>query len=226
MGFNYSPKIVTDGLVLYLDAANSKSYPGSGTTWGDLSRSQNNGALINSPTFNSANGGSIVFNGTNQYIDGGTYINIASYSSFSIGLTINPSSLTTYRPFMSFSEGTGGTQWQIWAGFNSSGNIYLEQRSLADYSLTSSSTFSTENYYYVLITWNGVTTSLYVNNSLQGFTTIPAISNSTKRFNIGYFPGVGYFAGKIANTQIYNRALTATEIQQNYNATKSRFGLT
>jgi hypothetical protein len=66
MGFNYSPKIVTDGLVLYLDAANSKSYPGSGTTWGDLSRSQNNGALVNGPTFSSANNGILTFNGSNQ----------------------------------------------------------------------------------------------------------------------------------------------------------------
>jgi hypothetical protein len=63
MAFNYSPKIIQDGLVLYLDAANTKSYPTTGTTWTDLSRSGNNGTLINGPTFNSGNGGSIVFDG-------------------------------------------------------------------------------------------------------------------------------------------------------------------
>ena len=78
MAFNYSPNIITDGLVLYLDAANTKSYPGSGTTWRDLSKSQLNGTLTNGPTFNSANGGSIVFDGTNDYVD-----NIGDLSSFS-----------------------------------------------------------------------------------------------------------------------------------------------
>jgi hypothetical protein len=69
MGFNYSPKIVTDGLVLCLDAANSRSYPGSGTTWFDLSGNGNNGTLANGPTFNANNNGSIVFDGTNDYVE-------------------------------------------------------------------------------------------------------------------------------------------------------------
>jgi hypothetical protein len=67
MAFNYSPKIVTDGLVLYLDAANPKSYPGTGTAWNDISRGGNNGTLVNGPTFDSTNGGSIVFDGVNDY---------------------------------------------------------------------------------------------------------------------------------------------------------------
>jgi hypothetical protein len=67
MAVNYSPKIITDGLVLYLDAANTRSYPGSGTVWSDLSRGGNNGTLRNGPTFNSGNGGSIVFDGVNDY---------------------------------------------------------------------------------------------------------------------------------------------------------------
>ena len=71
MAFNYSPKISTDGLVLCLDAANTKSYPGSGTVWSDLSRGGNNGTLTNGPTFNSGNGGSIVFDGVNDYVDCG-----------------------------------------------------------------------------------------------------------------------------------------------------------
>ena len=76
MAFSYSPKIVTDGLVLYLDAANNRSYPGSGTTWTDLSRGGNNGTLTNGPTFNGANGGSIVFDGTNDFIDCGNASNL------------------------------------------------------------------------------------------------------------------------------------------------------
>jgi len=68
MAVGYNPRIVTDGLVLALDAGNTKSYPGSGTTWTDLSGNGNTGTLTNGPTFDSANGGSIVFDGTNDYV--------------------------------------------------------------------------------------------------------------------------------------------------------------
>ena len=68
MTTSYSPLIVTDGLVMYLDAANPKSYPGTGTTWTDISRNNNNGTLTNGPTFSSANLGSIVFDGSNDAI--------------------------------------------------------------------------------------------------------------------------------------------------------------
>ena len=68
MSFSYSPKVVTDGLVLYLDAANPKSYVSGSTAWNDVSRGGNNGTLTNGPTFNSANGGSIVFDGVNDYV--------------------------------------------------------------------------------------------------------------------------------------------------------------
>ena len=68
MAFSFSPRIVTDGLVLYLDAANQRSYPGSGTTWSDISRGGNNGTLVNGPTFDPGNGGSIVFDGVDDYV--------------------------------------------------------------------------------------------------------------------------------------------------------------
>lgn len=63
------PNIVTDGLVLYLDAANTKSYPGSGTTWNDLSGNGNNGTLINGYIFNSIGNGNLVFDGSNDYVN-------------------------------------------------------------------------------------------------------------------------------------------------------------
>ena len=69
MSINYNPRIVTDGLVLLLDAGNTKSYPGTGTTWTDISRNGNNGTLTNGPTFDSANGGSLVFDGVDDYVN-------------------------------------------------------------------------------------------------------------------------------------------------------------
>ena len=68
MSGSISRKLVTDGLILYIDAANSKSYPDSGTTWFDLTSNNNNGVLTNGPTFDSANGGSIVFDGVDDYV--------------------------------------------------------------------------------------------------------------------------------------------------------------
>ena len=67
MALSHSPSIVTNGLVLCLDAANSKSYPGSGTTWTDLSGRGNNGTLVNGVGYNSGNLGSLVFDGVDDY---------------------------------------------------------------------------------------------------------------------------------------------------------------
>ena len=72
MAFNRGPKIVTQGLVLALDAASNNSYPGSGTTWKDLSGNNNTGTLVNGPTFSSANGGTFILDGSNDYINAGS----------------------------------------------------------------------------------------------------------------------------------------------------------
>ena len=84
MGLSHSPRIVTDGLVFCVDAANKRSYPGVGTTWTDLTANKNNGTLTNGPTFDSANGGSIVFDGTNDYVDLGSSLSISTSSPFSV----------------------------------------------------------------------------------------------------------------------------------------------
>ena len=68
MSFHYFPKIVTDGLIFYVDASNPKSYDTTGTTWNDISRNNNNGVLTNGPTYNSSNLGNIVFDGTNDFV--------------------------------------------------------------------------------------------------------------------------------------------------------------
>ena len=87
--FAYSPKIITNGLVLYLDAGNSLSYPGSGTIWTDLSRSQVSGSLLNGPTYNSANNGSIVFDGSNDYVDCGNNSSLNAPDEITLSAWIN-----------------------------------------------------------------------------------------------------------------------------------------
>jgi hypothetical protein len=91
MATKYSPKVVNDGLVLYLDAANTKSYPGSGATWYDLSGNDNNGELIANPEYNTANNGNIILNGSTQYVTCGnsSSLNLTSSGSLSIWCKIN-----------------------------------------------------------------------------------------------------------------------------------------
>jgi hypothetical protein len=91
MAFNYSPKVVTDGLVLYLDAANPNSYVSGSTTWRDISRGGSNGTLINGPTYSSANGGSIVFDGTNDYVNCGDILNYSNNFSANCWVSVSTS---------------------------------------------------------------------------------------------------------------------------------------
>ena len=106
MAYQNSPRIITDSLVLCLDAGNRKSYPGSGTSWLDLTRN-NNGTLTNSPTFSSANMGGIVFNGTNTYVSFGS-ITLSSTRTFIVWFKVNTSD-ATYRRIVTFSADDTGT---------------------------------------------------------------------------------------------------------------------
>jgi len=239
MAFNYSPKVVTDGLVLYLDAANNRSYPGSGTTWTDLSRGGNNGTLVNGPTFNSGNGGSIVFDGTNDYIQ--TPIQTIS-RPWTFSTWFNFTSLTANGGFNTFfGQDTSvsiprGTFYFQKAGITTEG----VEANKVNFSIvkTDGSIVPTNglnvlqinkwyNYTAVLTTTN---ISLYENGILQNTTTNSdsfITPNTNVVLNAGYYNNnvTDYWPGKSSIFQMYNRALSATEVLQNYNATKTRFGL-
>jgi hypothetical protein len=223
MAFNYSPKIVTDGLVLYLDAANQYSYVSGSTSWNDISRGGNNGTLVNGPTYNSANGGSIVFDGTNDYINIGTFQSLINSFTVSFygrlpggGFNIF-GFYNTDSPYNGWGIGYAqnpfnGTRINFWDGTSwKDPNIVVVDNTWKHVSVVVSSTFLLS--FYI----NGVFT-----NSVQGAT----ITSYTGNKAIGGRPdGLGVMNGNIAQTQIYNRALSATEVLQNYNATKTRFGL-
>jgi hypothetical protein len=99
MAFRYSPKIVTDGLVLYLDAANTKSYVSGSTTWNDISRGGNNGTLVNGPTFNRGNGGSIEFDGVDDYVttNSETKNLIQGQTNITVGITFQLDTIDVLR---------------------------------------------------------------------------------------------------------------------------------
>jgi hypothetical protein len=226
--------IVTEGLVLNLDAGNPLSYPGTGTTWTDLTTNGNNGTLINGPTFDSANGGSIVFDGTNDYV------------SVSDNSTINGTSQTISVWFKNTGTYTTGNKTaEIIGKHNASGSMsgygiilpnvlgdiklngYVKNASTG-YSVNSLQIINPLNWYNATITFSSNSQLiLYLNGNFDSSTSIGTLTNSSQPFIMGdsndSFWNV--YNGKIGETLIYNRVLTATEVLQNYNATKGRYGL-
>jgi hypothetical protein len=214
-------KIVTDGLVLCLNAADKNSYPGNGTTWSDVSGNGNNGTLTNGPTFNSANGGSIVFDGVDDYINCGN----ASNLQITIG-TIS-AWVKTSSP--------GGSFRSIIAKQNAWG-LFIADSILVTYDWGNVATRSTginiadNTWKYVAMTFTETSGTpsnnaiVYLNGNAVLTTTIKN-SNQSVNVQIAEANANQYLNGNIAAASIYNRVLSASEIQQNYNATKSRFNL-
>jgi hypothetical protein len=221
------PYIIMDGLVLYLDAGITQSYPGSGTTWTDVNGlgPRNNGTLTNGPTFNSANGGSIVFDGTNDFVT----INQTLSTPITIcGFVKYNNQSQPYNTWInSFPHNVldislnriGGGQIYVYIG-NGSGWQGVP-------GIISSTNMSVNTWYYVAYVSNGSGSILYLNGANVG-SSVYSPSGWGSRYYLGSVElsfSPEYLNGNIGNTQIYNRALTQSEITQNYNATKSRFGL-
>jgi hypothetical protein len=236
MAFNYSPKIVTDGLVLYLDAANQYSYVSGSTSWNDISRSGNNGTLTNGPTYNSANGGSIVFDGTNDYVTIPYQLSLRLSSQGTLNVWCYPTTLSQgqFAGLLGMTtSGTGGGQsyYLHWRKFNNTIQAAIQNN--GTYNVIETPLPTSIAWYNFTFTWNGSFLNLYQNGTSVSTPIAQTINAQalTAGVDVGgrMFQGdggnQGYFTGYIPNTQIYNRALSATEVLQNYNATKTRFGL-
>lgn len=226
MGIRRGPNIVRDGLVLALDAANPTSYPGSGVIWKDQTINQNDGTLINGPTFSSANNGSIVFDGVNDYI-------------------------TVPQSSGDFSQNLMTTEhWVRFDSFNSGGDILLMDRTIFNGSNgietfilgnpkvvsvrgsgalkhDGSVVISTGVWYHICIVFQNTIAYIYINGQLDNSGTITPVQNSSHPLHLGNYPSVPQynFNGNWATLSIYNRALSSSEVLQNYNALKGRFGL-
>jgi hypothetical protein len=235
MAFSYSPKIVTEGLVLYLDAANPYSYVSGSLNWNDLSRSQISGSLQNNPGYNSGNGGSIVFDGSNDFVDLGNSSNVTTFTSLTINTWVKPVTLP-----LSFNQGRviirGDDSYRLYWYDNGGGTgnkLYFFSSHIGEIGLDNSvgyltSNFTTNVWYNITALYNGSQTQLFVNGSLVATSTGKSGTISgTNNILLGKSNGNEYYLnGSMASIQLYNRALTQTEVLQNYNAQKSRFGLT
>jgi hypothetical protein len=232
--------IVTNGLVLNLDAANYKSYPGTGTTWIDLSGTNRNGTLTNGPTFNSTNGGGIILDGVD---DSYSVSNISlNTGSFTLECWFRYQSHSLYLPSVchagDYWSGDSQTGW----GFGQNGGQSFYQFQMAELGAKNSValTSMTHNTIYNFTgtrTISGTQQILrgYVNGVLVGTTTGNTIFNlSTSSFFPGYNPTIltskqysytGPPPATIYNIKVYTRDLSATEILQNFNSTRARFGI-
>ena len=233
MAVNYSPKIITDGLVLYLDAANTRSYPGS-RVWFDLSRGGNNGTLTNGPTFNGANGGSIVFDGINDYVEIQNQIQFDQTDPFTLSSWVKSPKVGDNQIINNENSSYTGYRLNI----NGPANIEIGLRGLFfdDIAIETLNSIRTNTWYHIVGTYDGTSNAsgmkIYINgveestNILSNSLISSTLSNQTTILGIRRIsPPPDPFNGNIANVQIYNRALSATEILQNYNAIKGRFGL-
>lgn len=242
MGLDHSPLVVTDDLILYLDPANLRSYSGSGNTWYDLSGKDNHGYLQNSPTFNSSGSASnFSFNGSNQYVDISTSPNTFSYnrSSFTVMGWTRYSSL----PSLNY-KGTILSKWNIGSG---QANEFILNTSDPDRTFTFAvdfddgltwnsapndtaktvTTYTTNTWYHVCGTFNNGVSSIYLNGVFENSATsayTSVRSDNTAYMRVSMFYTNIYAEGQRGIVQMYNRALSAQEILQNYNATKKRYG--
>jgi hypothetical protein len=224
MGLSHSPSIITQNLSLCLDAANPKSYPGSGTTWTDLSGNGNNGTLVNGVGYNSGNLGSLVFDGVDDYVTLGT----ASLLNTTLNGNTNWTILYWVNP-----QNNGRILDRGNIGDDPTGALELNVRSITRNNTSGgSSSLSTDiigtGWNYVSLTrTSSLLHSWYLNGAFSNSTQTTESYGGSGIWKIGRraFNTSSIFQGNIAQVSIYNRALTASEIQQNFIATRSRFGI-
>lgn len=224
MGVAYNSRIVTDGLVVCLDAANRKSYPGDGNTWIDLSMVGNHGTLQNTTTF-MANTNSFYFNGTNNRIliacNNSTVRTYNSTTQFVVKLPVYSGG---QRAIMSYRDGGGGS---LYIGKQSNGIFcfydHLNTPAFTVGNIAANATVM------VHVTCNvaGGLISTFINGALIGSASRTGwIANYHTSLYLGYDPGTNeYMLGDFYHMAHYSRVLSDAEIQQNFNALRSRYGI-
>jgi hypothetical protein len=227
------PNIVTNGLVLALDAANTKSYPGSGTSWTDLSGNGWGGSLIGSASFSS---------GPNRFDTNCTTVTDTGYLSTSSQLTFADASSYTFdfwvkmrvnagatfhsllgigttNPWLSiFTGSTTGLSWYV--RFRDNAAVYNDFTIITDTNI--------QNWTNITITADtSRNLNLYVNGAFRQTIVLTTSLFNVSRIAGGYLSGANQynFQGSIASSKLYNRTLLAQEVLQNYNGQKSRFNL-
>ena len=212
------PVISTSGLTLHLDAGFIPSYPQSGSTWTDLSFSGNNCTLFNSPSWPSTFGGGLTFDGTNDYGTAGSGLDITG--NLTVAAWVRPTTSFANQGNIISKSGNQGYRMR----FQTDGTFWMYANGNT---ITSPSAYTVNNWFYTVGVFSSSGLRMYINGSLvQSNGTAFSPSYSAGNFFIaGLTSTQELFRGRIANLSVYNRSLDATEILDNYNNQKSRFGL-
>ena len=228
MAYHNNPRIVTDGLVLCLDANAKRSYSGSGSTWSDLSGNDYDGTLTNSPTYNSS--GYFDFDGTDQYtvVDSNAISKIQGQTNFTIIIMFNMDTTATLRGLM----GTLNYSCTQNLGLVANGtNVSIFNDTTTCYSVNLSAYINTGKWIFAAATYDGANTKLYAfKDGTLSTASGTGKSGGTVTFSSSFRVMGNHFSsyftdGKCAFAHMYDRTLSQNEITQNYNAQKSRFGL-
>lgn len=225
MGVNYNPQIATNGLVMSLDAANLKSYIGSGSTWSDISGNNNNATLLNAPTFSTTNGGTLVFDGTNETANCGN-VTVSTSSISASAWVYDTDTAGGYRDIITKNgqfrfridnnaEG-GGLSAFVWIS-----GVGAEPRI--------TTTWTKNVWANVAFTWNtDGNFRLFVNGILRTSSSTrsgTASSSSGNMFVGSVSSTINMWNGNISQALLYNRTLTDEEIFKNFQAQRGRYGI-
>lgn len=234
MSLGHGASVVRDGLVLHLDAANPKSYPGTGTVWTDLSGNGNNGTLLNGVGYSSVNKGSLTFDKSNDVVEVTNQIQFERTDPFTLSAFFY--SLDANNNQIINNENTSYRGYQF--AIPVSNQIYFNLRNTTTNRFqitTDSNTIDANKWYYAAVTYNGNSSAsganIYLNGELQNKNVVSDNLTDTTISNVTTYIGYrrpitnGPFNGNIAAIQIYNKELTAQEIKQNFNALRGRYGI-
>jgi hypothetical protein len=218
--FKIPPPIVTSGMVLNLDTGYYNSYSGAGTTWSDLSGNGNNGTLTNGPTYvYSGASSSIQFDGVDDYVK--SNISKSSFPNLiTLSICFKLLSFSDIKGLLQFANGLNDTQ--PWILIRTNGSNTMSWYLNGNYQINQ--TILTNTVYFLDLTYDGTTWKAYKNGILDGSWTGPFGSLNGDYFWIGNGYN-GYTNIQVYNTKLYSRALSESEIQQNFNALRGRYGI-
>jgi hypothetical protein len=234
MAVSGGPDIVENGLVLYLDVANIKSYSGSGTSWADLSGNGNTGTLVNGVGYLGNNLGSLVFDGID---DRGTFsspITSSSLQTYEVWVTAIPSSTAADGfGYILHNNSANNSIGSAYMGIGYAGSTLQTREIFAFFngawtSMGTGVIGNTTTVRQIVLTWNGTTQIAYVDGVQrvsQALSTTPQNFSTTTSFGDFTSSTLRPIIGDIYSIKVYNIALTAQEVTQNYNALRSRFGV-
>ena len=242
MATNYNPSVITNNLLLQLDVGNLRSYPGSGTTWTDISGNNYSGTLTNGPAYNSSNGGSLLFDGVDDYVNFGDVLDMGT-SNITLSAWVRPTS-TPGSDRTIISKAKAAVQnYRYSLGINTSlkvvGFVQGNSGTGTDIYPATTNALAVNTWAMVTMVLNRASVlELYINDikeTLIGSATISQWNNldfqSDNPYRVGAYTTsdnvtpTAVFPGNIAFVQHYNIALTAAQILQNFNALRGRFGL-